>query len=251
VAPSPAAALLVYSPEATLEELTDTTYPGIENWTGALDALRVDYEVWNTLEVGRGPTADELRPYRLVVWRPEEGAAPVPGILAAVRVYVQAGGSLFVVSHDLLTRLSETAGGPAFMKEVLHVKSFGADFGANAIAAIPGDIAGAGVTVDLDYSNFPEGFIVDLLFSLSGISGWWDVPDHVTPGDDAAPVFLQEQQQIVGVRFPKTGQDSPGGRVVFYSFPFEAVPLETPAPNNRPTLLANALRFLTPELSPG
>lgn len=251
VAPSPAAALLVYSPEATFEELTDTTYPGIENWTSALDALRVDYEVWNTLEVGRGPTADELRPYRLVVWRPEEGAAPVPGILAAVRAYVQAGGSLFVVSHDLLTRLSETAGGPAFMTEVLHVKTFGADFGANAIAALPGDIAGAGVTVDLDYSSFPEGFIVDLLFSLSGISGWWDVPDHVTPGDDAAPVFLQEQQQVVGVRFPKTGQDSPGGRVVFYSFPFEAVPLETPAPNNRPTLLANALRFLTPELSPG
>ncbi len=251
VAPSPASALLVYSPEATFEQLTDTAYPGIENWTDALDALRVDYEVWNTLEVGRGPNADELRPYRLVVWRPEEIASPVPGILGAVQSYVETGGSLFVVSHDLLTRLSETAGGAAFMTNVLHVKAFGADFGATSIAAIPGDIAGAGVTVDLDYGNFPEGFIVDLLFSLNGLSGWSDVPDHLTPAEDAAPVFLEETQQVVGVRYPKTGVDSPTGRVVFYSFPFEAVPLTTPAPNNRPTLLANALRFLTPELAPG
>jgi hypothetical protein len=250
-APSPASALLVYSPEATFEELTDTTYPGIENWTAALDALSVDYEVWDTSVAGRAPTADELRPYRLVVWRPEEAGTLVPGMTTAVQNYVQAGGSLFVVSHDLLTRLTETPGGSNFMTQVLRVKSFTADSGATSIAAIPGDIAGAGVTVDLDYSNFPEGFVVDLLFSLNGLSGWSDVPDHLTPGDDAAPVFLEETQQIVGVRYPKTGQDSATGRVVFYSFPFEAVPLDTPAPNNRPTLLANALRFLTPELSPG
>jgi hypothetical protein len=251
VSPIPASALLVYSPEIAFEQLTDTLYPGIENWTSVLDALHVDYEVWDTSVVGRGPTADELRAYRLVVWRPEEGAAPVPGILTAVQNYVQAGGSLFVVSHDLLTRLAETPAGPAFMTQVLHVKSFGADLGAQAIAALPGDIAGAGVTVELDYSNFPEGFIVDLLFSLSGLSGWPDVPDHLTPGEEAAPVFLQENQQVVGVRFPKTGQDSNTGRVVFYSFPFEAVPLATAAPHNRATLLANALRFLTPELAPG
>jgi hypothetical protein len=251
VAPTPAAALLVYSPEATFEELTDTTYPGIENWTAALDALRVDYEVWDTSVVGRAPTVNELRPYRLLIWRPEELAAPLPGMTPAVQSYVRSGGSLFVVSHDLLTRLNEMPGGTNFISEVLHVRDFGADFGANSIRAVPGDLAGAGVSVELDYSNFPEGFIVDLLFSLSGLSGWSDVPDHVTPAADAAPVFLEESQQVVGVRYPRTGQDTAGGRVVFYAFPFEAVPLDPPAPDNRPTLLANALRFLAPELAPG
>jgi len=251
VAPTPAAALLVYSPEATFEQLTDTIYPGIENWTAALDALRVDYEVWDTSVVRRAPTAAELRPYRLLIWRPEELAAPLPGMTTAVQSYVQAGGSLFVVSHDLLTRLKESPGGTNFISEVLHVRDFGADSGANAIRAVPGDLAGAGVSVELDYSNFPEGFIVDLLFSLNGLSGWSDVSDHLTPATDAAPVFLEETQQVVGVRYPRTGQDTAGGRVVFYSFPLEAVPLDSPAPNNRPTLLANALRFLAPELAPG
>ena len=84
VAPRPATALLVYSPEAIFTELlAETPYPGIETWTSTLDALGVDYEVWDTAERGVAPTAEQLKPYRLVLWRPEELQAPVPGILAA------------------------------------------------------------------------------------------------------------------------------------------------------------------------
>jgi hypothetical protein len=39
--------------------------------------------------------------------------------------------------------------------------------------------------------------------------------------------------------------------VVFFSFAWEAVPADQPAPNNRVTLLATALRFLTPDLVSG
>ncbi|MFO1461842.1 MAG: S8 family serine peptidase [Verrucomicrobiota bacterium] len=250
-APRAAAALLVYSPETSFEQLSDTSYPGIEYWTSALDALRVDYEVWDTSVENRAPRADELQPYRLVVWRPEESAGPTPGMTTAVRSYVGGGGSLFVVSHDLLTRLTEIPGETNFIRDILHVKDFQADQGATALSAVPGDVAGAGLETTLNFDAFPSGFLVDLLFQLNGLSGWEDVSDHITPAADAAPVFLQESQRVVGLRYPRTGQDTAGGRVVFYSFPFEAVPLDTPAPNNRPTLLANALRFLTPELAPG
>lgn len=251
VAPTPAAALLVYSPELLFDQLAETPYPGIEFWTSALDALHVDYEVWDTSVVNRAPRADELQPYRLVVWRPEESGGPLPGMTASVRTYLASGGSLFVVSHDLLTRLTEMPGEASFISDILHVKDFQVDQGAVALAAVPGDVAGAGLETELDYSAFPEGFLVDLLFSLNGLSGWTDVTDHITPTPEAAPVFLQEGQRVVGLRYPRTGQDSPGGRVVYYAFPFEAVPLDSAAPNNRPTLLANALRFLAPELSPG
>ncbi|MBL9173819.1 MAG: S8 family serine peptidase [Verrucomicrobiales bacterium] len=250
-APRAASALLVYSPETSFEQLSDTTYPGMEYWTSALDALRVDYEVWDTSVENRAPRADELQPYRLVVWRPEESAGPLPGMTAAVSSYVGRGGSLFVVSHDLLTRLKEIPGETNFMRDILHVKDFQADQGATVLSAVPGDLAGAGLETALSFDAFPSGFLVDLLFQFNGLSGWEDVTDHITPAADAAPVFLQEGQRVVGLRYPRTGEDTAGGRVVFYAFPFEAVPLDTPAPNNRPTLLANALRFLTPELSPG
>jgi hypothetical protein len=51
--------------------------------------------------------------------------------------------------------------------------------------------------------------------------------------------------QIVGLRAPKTGVDLPG-RVVFLSFPLDAVPLGSGVGNNRVGLLRNILNFLAP-----
>ena len=252
VAPVPAAALLVYSPETFFDFFSAVPYPGIEYWTSALDALDLDYDVWDTSVANRAPRASELRPYRLVAWRPEEGGALLPGMTTAVADYVASGGSLFVVSHDLLSRLSEVPGESGFISNLLHVSSFQADQGALTLHSVPGDVAGAGVNADLNYDTFPSGDLMESLFwPFVGLDGWMDVTDHINPTADAAPVFLQEESRVVGLRYPRTGQDGPGGRVVFYAFPFEAVPQESPAPNNRPTLLANALRFLAPELSPG
>lgn len=94
VAPRPAKALLVYSPESLFAEgglLSETPYPGIETWTGPLDELALDYEVWDVGTVGRTPTAAELMAYRVVLWRPEELQPPPPGFPAALTAYVNAG----------------------------------------------------------------------------------------------------------------------------------------------------------------
>jgi hypothetical protein len=248
VAPEPVQALLIYAPESMFADgglMSDTPYPGIETWTGTLDALSVSYEVWDTSAMGRAPTVAELLPYHVVLWRPEELQALTPGIVASVTSYVQGGGSLFVSSFDLLTRLSE-AGASGFSSQVLHVSGYAEDTGANAVAAVPGDPAGAGLAVDLNYDSFPSGLFVELM----GID-WPDGPDQLTPATNAAPVFLQENQRVAAVRFPKTGDDSSSGRVVFCAFALEAVPSDAPAPNNRSTLVANALRFLNPELVKG
>jgi len=50
---------------------------------------------------------------------------------------------------------------------------------------------------------------------------------------------------VVGLASPRTGLDRPG-RVVFLSFPLEAVPESAPLPNNRANLLHNILSFLAP-----
>lgn len=242
VAPRPATALLVYSPEQIFSELlTETPYPGIETWTSTLDALGVEYEVWDTKARGAAPTAEQLRPYRLVLWRPEELQAPPPGMVPAIASYVAGGGALFTASFDLLTRLKELNLG-SFAAATLRVDSFLEDRGATRITAVRGDPVGAGADMDLDYSAFPSGFLIDLL----GIV-WEDGPDHLTLSTNAAPVLTQEDGRIVGLRFPRTGDDS-RGRGVFLSVALESIPAESPAPNNRATVLGNALGFLLPGL---
>ena len=248
VAPKPANALLVYTPEALFAEgglLSESPYPGIETWTDTLSALGLDYEVWDIGSVGRAPTAAELVPYRVVLWRPEELQGPPPGITSALTSYVGQGGSLFVSSFDLLTRLTEGQS-TSFITNVLHVASFQEDGGAFAVTAVPGDPVGGGKAFDLNYDAFPSGFIIDLL----GIV-WSDGPDYLNAATNSATTFLQEDGRPVGVRFPKTGQDSTSGRVVFSSIGLEAIPFDAPAPNNRVTFLADALRFLAPDLVGG
>lgn len=243
VAPRPATALLVYTPEQIFTELlAETPYPGIETWTTTLDALGVEYEVWDTLERGIAPTAEQLKQYRLVLWRPEELQAPPPGILSAMAAYVAAEGALFVSSFDLLSRLRET-GQSGFAASTLQVASFEEDFGATRVTSVPGDPVGSGAAVDLDFAEFPSGFLIDLL----GIV-WENGPDSLQLTTNAAPVFVQEDGRIVGVRYPRTGRDGIG-RLVYLSFPLESLPAAAPAPNNRATVLGNALEFLLPGLS--
>ena len=248
VAPKPANALLVYSPETLFAEgglIPESPYPTIESWTDSLTALELDYEVWDVGAVGRAPTAAELLPYRVVLWRPEELQAPAPGLTAALTSYVNQGGSLFVSSFDLLSRLAETQA-LAFMTNVLHVASYQEDGGAFSLAAVPGDPVGGGKSIDLNYEAFPSGFIIDILGII-----WEDGPDHLNAATNTATTYLQEDGRAVGVRYPRTGQDSTTGRVVFNSIALEAIPTETPAPNNRVAVLADALRFLAPDLVGG
>lgn len=132
------------------------------------------------------------------------------------------------------------------MTNVLRVASYQEDGGAFSLAAVPGDPVGGGKALDLNYDAFPSGFIIDIL----GIV-WSDGPDHLNAATNTATTYLQEDGRAVGVRYPRTGQDSTTGRVVFNSFALEAVPTETPAPNNRVAVLADALRFLAPDLVGG
>ncbi len=248
IAPKAATALLLYTPESLFTAggaLADTPYPGPENWTGPLDVLGLPYEVWDTSVEGRAPTVDELRQYQLVLWRPEELTAPLPGLLSSVTGYVRQGGSLFVASFDILTRLQE-AQATNFRQQVLHVADFQADQGANQLVSASGDPVGDGSNVTLNYDSFPSGLVIDLL----GIV-WPDGADALVPGTNTAPAFYQEDNLIVGIHYPRTGEISRDGRVVFLSCAFESIPDAGDAPNNRISILQDAIRFLVPTVASG
>src|SRR5262249_9803843 len=115
------------------------------------------------------------------------------------------------------------------------------DHGVPSITGVGNDPIGSGIDLTLDYSAYP----VLALEPISPDIGP-DVSDTFRPTTNATS-FLTEpgSGRRVGIRFPHTGQDSPG-RVVFLSFPLDAVPETGDAPNNRRVFLRKILGFLAP-----
>ena len=234
----PAKALLLYSPETAFEQL-NLPFPGIEHWTGPLDSLGVDYEVWNFAETNTVPSAALLSGYRVVIWRPEDLATLPAGLASGLSSYVSGGGALLAASSEVLSRLSPAE--QSFRTNVLHVAEFTEDVGATVANGITGDPIGGGLAIGLDYQEFPD------FLSLLDYSTF---PDALRPTPDAAAFLNQDDGRVIGVRYPRTGDDS-RGRVVFLSIPWEAIPTEAEAPDNKATVLGRALDFLVPGLRGG
>ena len=236
--PRPATALLLYSPETLLDGF-GSTFTDVGKWSAPLDALGINYEVWDTGSVGHAPSAADLRPYKLVLWRPEELASPPAGLTAAITDYVLHGGNLFVASAEILSRIDPTDN--AFRTNVLHVATYTEDQGANEANGKAGDPVSNGMAIALDYSNYPD---------LTGFIDWTTLPDQVAATPDASISFTQESGLPVGIRFPRTGADS-NGRVIYLAFELEAVPADADSPNNTTDLFSRAIGFLVPSLSGG
>ena len=63
-------------------------------------------------------------------------------------------------------------------------------------------------------------------------------------GDFFGPDF-SDTGNPCGMSYPSPGVDNPG-RVVFLSYPFDALPTNGAAPNNAATLMKNIISFLAP-----
>ncbi len=229
VAPSAPPVLLV---DAFFDDLFYNPPPPLSGYTGPLDAIGVAYDVWDHQTAGDLTLAD-LHPYRVVIWRlPELNFTTYPtwtvGELAALTSYLEGGGSLFVASMDVLSRLGE-AGAESFRTNTLKVNGFNEDATVPGATGVAGDPIGDGLAFTLD-------FLTDY--------GDFDISDTITPAPGAAPIFTSDLDgDYAGLRYPTTGVDSPW-RLVFLSFPFDAVPEP-----GRTELLRRSLQFLAPGLN--
>lgn len=209
--------------------------PPLAGYTDALNAVGVSYNVFDARSAV--PTLQQLQSYRCVIWRLDEISAPSSTLVQRIASYVTNGGSLFISGMDTITRLGE-AGATSFAANILQVQSHTEDVPVDTVNAFAGDPVGAGINVTLDFSPYEE------LFTFLQLVGVSDPCDWIVPNANAAPVLLSNGQ-TVGLRAPKTGVDLPG-RVVFLSFPLDAVPLGSDIGNNRGGLLRNVLNFLAP-----
>jgi hypothetical protein len=212
------------------------TPPPLSGYTDALNQLGLDFQTFDAT-AGATPTLAQLKAYRCVIWRMDDISAPAAAFAETISQYVQGGGALLVASMEAVTRLSE-AGVGSLNNTLLQVQSYTEDQPVDAIAGVTNDPLGAGISVVLDYTPYDE------LMMFLAMMGVTDPSDWIVPTTNSQ-AFLMSNNRVVGVRSPKPGRDLPG-RVVFLSFPLDAVPLGGDVGNNRAGLLRNILNFLAP-----
>lgn len=232
--PIPPTVLLVnaYEPDEITPEIPLSTY------TSALNSIGVSYDIWDIEGGQSSPGTNDLRPYRVVLWRVSDSIGTsstiTGGEQAAIRQYLRDGGAFMFTSMEHLTRL-----GTSFKQDVLRVQSFREDVGVPEAIGVNDNPLTSGMDMVLDYSAYYTEF-----HELLGIDP--DLSDTLILTPDAAPLLLAaNSHEIAGLIYPRFGQVSTG-RVVFLSFPLDAVPASGTFPNSRAGLLQRALDFLAP-----
>jgi len=213
--------------------------PPISNYTQPLTELGIPFDYWDHSAQG-SPSLQVLSSYRVVIWRvPEFNFAdlgdPYPSFTPAERVaiadYLNQGGSFFVSSMELLSRLDDVGAG-TFRSDVLHVVNFNADVTVPSVSGVANDPITDGMSLELDY-------LTDYYYN--------DVSDTFTPSEEATGIFTEDSSgQFAGLRYPGPGVDAPG-RLVLLSFPIDAIP--DFGPNNRAEVLRRILQFLSPGIT--
>jgi hypothetical protein len=208
--------------------------PPLSGYTNALNAIGAAFDLFDARS-GTIPTLTQLKAYRCVIWRVSDLEQPSTILAQRVKDYVNSGGSLFLASMEALSRFDE-AGLASFNTDVLKVQSYTVDQVVESVQGSPGEPIGAGINATLDYTPYDD---------ILAIAGTSDPSDWIVPNITNATSVMMSGSPTVGLRSPKTGVDQPG-RVVFLSFPFDAVPLGSGIGNNRSGLLQNVLNFLAP-----
>lgn len=256
--------LLVDDYDTAAEAANGSTVIPDGAYTNVLAAAGVSYAFWKVNDRGFPQLAD-LKPFPVVIWRTTDdiinygvdaNGLPDPNATNntlnaqqqyMVQTYLNGGGSFFMASMNILEHLGDTP----FRQNVLQVAGFkqnpdppaqcsdcDEDYGVPEFFGAPASVAD-GMDVTLDYSNYPS-------FSFENFSFGPDFSDTFTPSSEATPIaFESASGKPCGMSYPNFGVDSPG-RVVFLSFPFDAIPTNGAAPNNAVTLLRNVIAFLAP-----
>ncbi|HLH54237.1 MAG TPA: S8 family serine peptidase [Verrucomicrobiae bacterium] len=235
-------------------------------YTNAIAAAGLSFAFWKVTTRG-SPQLSDLQPFPVVIWRTTDdivnyGVTPdgLPDPSATnntltaqqqfmIQNYLNGGGSFFMASMGILSQLGDVS----FRKNVLQVAGFkqnpdppapcsdcDEDFGVPAFVGSAASPITRGMSVPLDYSNYPafdDGF---------GDVYGPDFSDTFTPGTNATAIaFESVSGKACGMSFPRVGFDSPG-RVVFLSFPLDAVPLNGTSPDNVVALIRQVVNFLVP-----
>ncbi len=174
-------------------------------YQSALQALNKSYENWDIFTQGV-PTLDMVDQYPIIIWL--TGWATTVSLDADERVlvegYLDAGGNLFLSGQSIAQGMTAVA--PAFLQDVLHASLTLPNTGIKELTGYAGNPVGDGMSVDCN----PGG---------SG-SGTCTSPDGITVLAPAEAAFGYDGSTHDGAL---TYEDPSTAKLVFFSFPFEAI----------------------------
>ncbi len=150
----------------------DDNSPNVQaTYTAALDALGLDYDVWDTNNTDNEPNAAQLSPYEVVIWftGDEFGGAAGPGGdgEAALGQWLDAGNCLFISSQDYYYDRGKTT----FMDTYLGVNTATSDVTQTTVTGAGSVFSGLGpFTLSYLFNNYsdminPDGAPAELAFS--------------------------------------------------------------------------------------
>ena len=225
----PAATVLLVDAYVPDDPLFATTDIPLTPYTDALDQTGISYEIWDlTAADAVSPTADDLRPFRVVIWRLSDSllgsSTLTPGQQTALETYFNGGGAIFISSMELLSRLGATS---SFRTNVLQVREFDEDVGVDAIYGEANDPISNGMGSRLDYSAYSND-ILDLIGQSPNVAD--TINRQHQRRARVFDCFFRSHASVCVIL--ETGQDT-AGRIVFFAFPL----MRWWTAVNRPTLL--------------
>jgi len=207
----------------------------------ALDSVGLAYDVW-TYETFGAPTDSLLEQYQAVVWTtgPDYGTIGDPQTLTAtdqerLMTYLDDGGSIFLSSQDLLYDNNLNT----FITDYLHVAGRNIDENIHSVAGMSDDTISDGMSFNLSY---PFYNLSDCIVPGSGATGIFSQTGKASsafgegvPTDRLSGAGSSGLLDSCALRYPASGQST--YKVVFFAFPFEAVPQTGSYPDNSYTLM--------------
>ena len=189
----------------------------------ALNAINVDYDVWNVSQKG-SPSYDDLKDYAAVIW--STGYAYQNTLTSddmnALMQYLDKGGRFYLSSQDFLWEISDGYDGAIdniFVNNYLGVSGVNNDIGYSRVYGVSGDpITGNMGTVYFDYP-------------------YDNYADEITLESGAHTIFTDDYGEITADSYSNGNY-----KVVFTAFSFEAV--EKYDPNTGATLMQNIVNWL-------
>jgi len=225
-------------------------------YTNAIAAAGFQFMHWKVTDRG-APVLSDIMPFRVVIWRTTDDVINYEGTNNTLtpqqqfmlQSYLNSGGAFFMSSMGILTQLGDVA----FRSDVLQVAQFAQnadpffpctgcdeDAGAPSILGAANNPIARGMNVALDFSDYPSFDLGD------GTTFGPDFSDTFVPSTNALVISIDStNSRPCGMSYPRFGADS-AGRVVFLSFPIDAVLANIASPNNEYTLMRNILEFLDP-----
>lgn len=201
-------------------------------YTAALSALGYSYDLWDTGQRGAAPTATlSLYGDGIILWAmPTWGyAGSDQGQIAALRSYLDGGGSLLISGQNVAESLASS--NPLFLSDYLHATYVQADTALTSISGQAGDPIGDGMALVI-----AGGDGANDQYSRDEVNAVAPAVSFLTY-NAAAPAAVQGNLSSGGAGLRV---EAAGYRVVFLAFGFEAVA----ARDGRLLLMERALTWL-------